>query len=68
MTVGVVVGNPKPRSRTRDVAVAVARAASESAGLDDSGLFVVDLADHGSELFDWSWATARDAGDKVNGC
>jgi FMN reductase len=67
-TVGAVVGNPKPRSRTRDVAVAVARAVSSSVGLDDGEPFVVDLADLGSQLFDWSSTEVRDAVDMVANC
>src|SRR3954454_25301357 len=65
MTVGVVIGNPKPRSRTSDVAVAVARAASSPAGLDAGDPFVVDLADLGPQLFDWSSTAVRDAVDMV---
>jgi FMN reductase len=68
MTVGVVVGNPKPRSRTRDVAVSVARAASASAGLGDGDPFVVDLADLGPHLFEWSSTAVHDAVDMVAKC
>ena len=48
--VAVVVGNPKPRSRTHEAALSVA----ERLGGAD---VVVDLADHASELFDWSSET-----------
>lgn len=47
-TVAVVVGNPKPGSRTLAAAVHVAR---ELAGEPD---LVVDLADLGPALLDWS--------------
>ena len=53
-TIGVVVGNPKPRSRTRAVAEVVARAAAGVAGLEDARPLVLDLADYGPRLFDWS--------------
>src|SRR5262249_56314240 len=47
-TVAVVVGNPKPQSRTLTAAVHVAR---ELAGEPD---LVVDLAELGPALLDWS--------------
>ncbi len=67
-TVGVVVGNPKPRSRTLDVAVEVARAAASAAGIDEYDEVVIDLADLGSQLFDWSSADVRDAVSAVSDC
>ena len=45
--VAVVVGNPKPRSRTYESALSLA---DRLGGAD----LVVDLADHASDLFDWS--------------
>ncbi|KQW47885.1 NADPH-dependent FMN reductase [Nocardioides sp. Root1257] len=48
MSVAVVVGNPKPGSRTLASAIHVAR---ELAGEPD---LVVDLADLGAALLDWS--------------
>ena len=45
-SVAVVVGNPKPRSRTYEAALILA---DRLGGAD----LVVDLADHASELFDW---------------
>jgi len=58
--IAVVVGNPKPRSRTLIVADAVATAAAAAAGLDPSGeRLVIDLAEHGPALFDWSSATVK---------
>lgn len=66
--VGVVVGNPKARSRTLDVAHAVARATAEAAGLRGADQITVDLADLGPSLFDWSSAEVRRAVDAVCGC
>jgi FMN reductase len=66
--VGVVVGNPKPRSRTLDVAVAVARAAAEATGLDGPEEVVVDLATLGPGLLDWSSGVVRGYVDLVAGC
>jgi len=66
--VGIVVGNPKPGSRTLDVAVAVARAASEEAGLEGADPIVVDLALHGAEVLDWSSEVVRGLVDAIGGC
>jgi FMN reductase len=68
MTVGVVVGNPKPRSRTLDVACAVANAAAAASGLDGDAELVVDLADLGPELLDWSSSAVRELVDAVGRC
>ena len=48
MTTAVVVGNPKPQSRTLAAATHVARE------LDGEPDFVIDLADLGPKLLDWS--------------
>ena len=48
--VGVVVGNPKPGSRTLAVADAVATAAADAAGLDGAVRVTFDLAELGPEL------------------
>ena len=45
--VAVVIGNPKPRSRTYESALTLA---DRLGGAD----LVVDLADHAGDLFDWS--------------
>ncbi|MDN8907588.1 hypothetical protein Q0O77_14855, partial [Staphylococcus aureus] len=45
--IAVVVGNPKPRSRTHEAALSLA---DRLGGAD----LVVDLADVAGELFDWS--------------
>ena len=67
-TVGVVVGNPKPRSRTLDVATAVADAAAGAAGLAGATRVTVDLADLGPSLFDWSSTRVREAVDALRAC
>jgi len=67
-TIGIVVGNPKPRSRTLEVAGAVATAAAGAAGLTDADRFVVDLADFGPLLFDWSSSRVKDAVDGIAAC
>jgi FMN reductase len=66
-SVGVVVGNPKPRSRTLTVASAVAHAVGGEAGIAGEPL-TVDLADLGPQLFDWSSADVRAAVDAVSAC
>ncbi|MBW9122076.1 NAD(P)H-dependent oxidoreductase [Microbacterium trichothecenolyticum] len=52
--VAVVVGNPKPQSRTLRVATTLVGHLLEP---DSYELQVVDLADHQNELFDWPSAT-----------
>lgn len=66
-TIGIVVGNPKARSRTLDVARAVAEAAASAAGIEGAGVerVEVDLADLGPHLFDWSAADVRAAVDAI---
>ena len=66
--VGVVVGNPKPASRTLAVAHGVAGAAAEAAGLAGAERLTVDLAELGGELFDRSSARVRRAVDDVRAC
>ena len=67
-TVGVVIGNPKARSRTRDVAEAVANASADVAGLAGADRITVDLADLGPALFDWSSPEVKAAVDGIAGC
>jgi FMN reductase len=64
-TVGIVVGNPKAHSRTLGVAEAVAAAAADAGGLAGAERIVVDLAELGSQLFDWSSVAVRDAVDRI---
>jgi FMN reductase len=66
-TVGVVVGNPKPGSRTLTVAQAVAGAAAGAAGLAGAERTTIDLADLGPHLFDWSSPEVRAAVDAIRG-
>jgi FMN reductase len=51
--IAVVVGNPKPASRTLGAAVTVADALADAIGAPPDHL-VVDLAEHAASLFDWS--------------
>jgi FMN reductase len=60
MTVGVLVGNPKPASRTLSAAVHVAR---ELSGQDPS--VVVDVVQLGPALLSWGAASVTEALDAV---
>lgn len=51
MTLSVVVGNPKPQSRTLQVASAVAERICAATGAQRDQ--TIDLSDHASTLFDW---------------
>jgi len=51
--IAVVVGNPKPASRTLGAAVAVADTLAEVTGASPDHL-VIDLAEHAASLFDWA--------------
>lgn len=64
-SVGVVVGNPKPQSRTLAVAREVARRAAAAAGLDARDAVEVDLAALAPHLFDWSSAEVKEAVQRV---
>jgi FMN reductase len=66
--VGVVVGNPKPRSRTLDVGRAVAGAAAAASALGPFEELIVDLADFGPELLDWASPRVAAAVEAVAGC
>lgn len=51
----VIVGNPRPGSRTRRLAEEVARQVGALTGEEPAGEpAVIDLADHAGELLDWS--------------
>jgi FMN reductase len=66
-SIAVVVGNPKPRSRTLTVADTVARSIAEAIGLPADDFWRVDLAEYGPELFDWSSARVAEAVTAVRG-
>ncbi len=51
MELSIVVGNPKPRSRTLTVAEAVAERVAEATGATVAR--TVDLCDHAADLFAW---------------
>jgi FMN reductase len=63
MDIAVVVGNPKPRSRTQHVANAVADALRERLGGRIS--ISVDLADHASRMFSWPDADLEELSRRV---
>ena len=66
---GIVVGNPRPQSRTLAAARAVGLAAASAVGLEISdgprGVVEVDLATLGPRLFDWSAVDVKDAVDRI---
>ncbi len=51
MELSVVVGNPKPRSRTLAIAEAVAERVADATGA--SVARTIDLCDHAGDLFSW---------------
>jgi FMN reductase len=55
LQVTVVVGNPKPRSRTLQVAEALVHALFGRDG--QAAVEIIDLADHLSDVFDWQSAS-----------
>lgn len=57
--VAIVVGNPKPRSRTMDVAVAFADGVADRIGVPQEERVVIELAGVAQEVFDASSATIR---------
>ena len=63
----IVVGNPRPASRTLAVASSVAAAAAGPMGIESGAERVtIDLALYGPELFDWSSATVRRLADGLS--
>ncbi len=54
LKVVVVCGNPKANSRTLGVAEEVAKQAASAAGRENVSTHVIDLANFGGQLFDWS--------------
>ena len=68
-TVGVVVGNPKPRSRTLEVASARGHGCRTMPPASRRPeRITVDLADLGPQLFDWGSPEVRGAVDTVRNC
>ena len=66
--VGLVVGNPKPQSRTLGLARQIAAAAAEASGLADAPTSTVDLAELGPQLFDWSSPGVQAAVEAIRSC
>jgi FMN reductase len=66
ITIVVVVGNPRPESRTRAVGEAVAARLAAAAG-DGADVHTIELADLGPALLEWGdegvEAARRDVGD-----
>ena len=52
MRIAVVIGNPKPGSRTLSAALAVAEATQAALGISER--LVIDLTTYGGALLDWS--------------
>ena len=67
-TVGLVVGNPKPQSRTLGLARQIAAAAAGAAGLAGAPTSTVDLAELGPQLFDWSSPGVQAAVEVTRSC
>jgi FMN reductase len=67
-TVGLVVGNPKPGSRTLALAQRVAALAGMATGLGDAPTTTVDLARLGPQLFDRSSPDVQEAVDRIRSC
>ncbi len=54
LKVVVVCGNPKANSRTLGVAEAVAKKVTATTGRENVSTHIIDLANFGGQLFDWS--------------
>src|SRR5215468_859883 len=54
MRIAVVTGNPKPASRTHDLAMFVAATIDTLGHFGESPPLEIDLAEHAPRLFDWS--------------
>lgn len=62
MKICVVVGNPKPKSRTLEVAVALVNRMFAGATHD---IQVIDLVDHESQIFRWPSDEMKDLNEQV---
>lgn len=65
MKIAVVVGNPKPSSRTLRVAESVADVIEKLLPGEPAERQVIDLADHASKLFEWPEPTLSALNDAV---
>lgn len=63
-TVSIVVGNPKPHSRTRKVAELLA---AKILPAEQADVEVIDLADHTQEIFAWPSDTMSALNERVAG-
>ncbi|MEZ5234367.1 MAG: NAD(P)H-dependent oxidoreductase [Acidimicrobiales bacterium] len=63
----VVVGNPKVASRTRSAGEAAADRIAELCGLEPQARAVIELAELGPQLFDWSSTAVRAATETLAG-
>ena len=66
MNVVVVVGNPKPASRTRTVAEEVARQCAAAGGEANPTVEVIELGEVGGELFDFGSAKVKELVGQVS--
>lgn len=64
-TIAVVTGNPKPRSRTHSVALAVADAVAGAVPGGPASRLAIDLADYAPRLFDWADAELSQLTEQV---
>ena len=63
-SIAVITGNPKPQSRTHNVALAVAGALAAEI-TPRPGRLTIDLTEHAARLFDWSDATLTRLNEEV---
>ena len=63
-SIAVITGNPKPQSRTHNVALAVADALAGEI-TPRPGRLAIDLAEHAARLFDWSDRTLTRLNEEV---
>jgi FMN reductase len=61
LNIVVVCGNPKANSRTLGVAEEVAKQAASAAGRGNVSTHIIDLANFGGQLFDWSSESVKAA-------
>jgi FMN reductase len=66
--IAIVVGNPKPQSRTLKVAEAVVDVVAALVPEVPVERLVIDLAEHAGRLFEWPDAGLAELNDAVAGC